>query len=481
MQYDVAVIGAGVIGSLITRELSRYRTKVCLLDKEADVAMGTTKANSAIVHAGYDPKPGSLKGVLCVEGNRLMGDVCKELGVPFRRNGSLVAAFTEGDMDEVHRLYDLGNKNKVPGLEVWTKEQVLKNEPNISDKVLGALYAPSAGIVGPYELNIAAVENAAANGAELIIECEVKGIEKTPEGFVLSTGKGEIQARFVVNAAGLYSDDISKLAGDDGFSINPRKGEYLLLDKGQGSKVKKVIFQPPSKLGKGILVTPTVDGNLLIGPTAKDVSSKKDLETTSEGLDQVVKEALNMVPSINLREVITSFAGLRAVPSTGDFVIKASKILKGFVNAAGIESPGLTASPAIARYVVEILRAEGLELVEDEGFNPLRKQPYRFREANEEERAEWIKKDSRFGRIICRCEKVTEGEVVDCITRPAGAKNLDAVKRRTRAGMGRCQGGFCTPRLVEILARELGISPLEVTKAGKGSMLLLGKTKSLKG
>lgn len=476
MIYDICIIGAGVTGSLIARELSKYHIKVCLIDKESDVAMGTSKANSAIVHAGYDAKPGSLKARLNVRGNEMMGDITEKLYVPFKRIGSFVLAFDEDDMEQINTLYDYGIQNKVPHMKILNKEEILKMEPNISDKVIGALYAPTAGIVCPYELTLAAAENAVDNGVQLILDCAVNDIEKTEENFILDTTQGKINSRYIINAAGLYSDTISAMVGDESFEINPRKGEYLLLDKRQGDVVNKVIFQPPTVLGKGILVTPTVDGNLLLGPTAENIMDKEDIATSSIGLNKVIEGATKSIPTVNTRDVITSFAGLRASSNIGDFIIEESSKVKGFVNVAGIESPGLSAAPAVSEYVIGILKSMDIELVEKDEHIP-RKPVYRFREMDEQDRVELIKLNPLYGNIICRCETITEGEIVDCIHRSIGASNLDAVKRRTRAGMGRCQGGFCTPRVVDIIARELNISKEEVTKMGGRSKVLVGKTK----
>ncbi|WP_113671042.1 NAD(P)/FAD-dependent oxidoreductase [Vallitalea guaymasensis] len=477
MIYDISIIGAGVTGSLIARQLSKYNLKVCLLEKESDVAMGTSKANSAIVHAGYDAKPGSLKAKLNVRGNEMMGDIAKELYVPFKRIGSFVIAFDENDMEQIKTLYDYGIKNNVPDMKILTKEEVREMEPNMSDEVIGALHAPTAGIVCPYELTLAAAENAVDNGVELILDCAIKDINKVDDKFELDTTRGKIVSKYVINAAGLFSDDISAMAGDDSFKINPRKGEYLLLDKRQGNVVNKVIFQPPTVMGKGILVTPTVDGNLLLGPTAENILDKDDISTTSIGLDTVIKGAVKSIPSVNTRDVITSFAGLRASSSIGDFVIEKSQKVVGLINVAGIESPGLSAAPAISEYVMEILKSMDIELKEKDDYISTRKPVYRFREMDESERDELIKKNPLYGNIICRCETITEGEIVDCIHRSIGASNLDAVKRRTRAGMGRCQGGFCTPRVVDIIARELNIPKEQVTKMGGKSKVLVGKTK----
>ncbi|GMQ56481.1 NAD(P)/FAD-dependent oxidoreductase [Vallitalea sediminicola] len=477
MIYDISIIGAGVTGSLIARNLSKYDLKVCLLDKESDVAMGTSKANSAIVHAGYDAKPGSLKAKLNVRGNEIMGEIAKELYVPFKRIGSFVIAFDDDDMEQIKMLYDFGVKNNVPDMKILNKKEIREMEPNMSEEVIGALHAPTAGIVCPYELTLAAAENAVDNGVELILDCAIKDINKVDDKFELETTKGKIVSKYVINAAGLYCDNISAMVGDNSFKINPRKGEYLLLDKRQGDIINKVVFQPPTVMGKGILVTPTVDGNLLLGPTAENILDKEDIATTSIGLDKVIEGAIKSIPSVNTRDVITSFAGLRASSSVGDFVIEKSKEIEGLVNVAGIESPGLSAAPAISEYVIEILKSMNIELKEKEDYISTRKPVYRFREMDERERNELIKENPLYGNIICRCETITEGEIVDCIHRSIGARNLDAVKRRTRAGMGRCQGGFCTPRVVDIIARELNIPKEQVTKMGGKSKVLVGKTK----
>ncbi|MCT4542676.1 MAG: NAD(P)/FAD-dependent oxidoreductase [Vallitalea sp.] len=477
MNYDITIIGAGVTGSLIARELSRYNLKVCLVEKESDVAMGTSKANSAIVHAGYDAKPGSLKAKLNVRGNELMGDVTEKLHVPFKRIGSFVLAFNEEDMKQLNKLYQYGIENNVPNMKILNKQEVKEMEPNLSDEVMGALYAPTAGIVCPYELTLAAAENAVDNGVELILECEVTGVTKKDDSFVLNTSKGELVTKYIINAAGVHSDVVSAMFGDDSIEINPRKGEYLLLDKKQGDVVNTVIFQPPTKMGKGILVTPTVDGNILLGPTAEDIKDKEDIATTNTGLDKVIQGAKKSVASINTRDVITSFAGLRATSSLHDFIIEKSNKVEGLINVAGIESPGLSAAPAVSKYVLNIVKTLDIELIEKVNYIEERRPVYKIREMNEEERAKLISEKPLYGNIICRCETVTEGEIVDCIHRSAGATNLDGVKRRTRAGMGRCQGGFCAPRVVDIISRELNIPKDQVTKMGGKSNMLVGNTK----
>lgn len=477
MIFDVAVIGAGVTGALTARELSRYDLNICLLEKEYDAAMGTSKANSAIVHAGYDAKTGSLKAILNVRGNELMSEVTDQLGVPFKRIGSLVIAFNDEEKTVLKELLHRGEQNGVKGISLVSSDELKTMEPNLSKNAVAGLLAETAGIICPYELTIGALENAVKNGVELKLGFEVKSIVKNNGLFSISNGEEEVICKYVVNAAGLYADKISSMAGAEEFHIIPRKGEYLLFDKKEGNKVSRVIFQVPSALGKGILVTPTVDGNLLIGPNAYDIDDKEDKSTTAEGLEEVINGARRSVENLNLRAVITSFAGLRARPSTDDFIIEASKKVNGFINAAGIESPGLTAAPAIAEYVVKLLQSQELKLVPKKDFDPVRKPLKKFVEMSEEEINSAIKENPMYGRIICRCEKVTEGEIVECIRRPAGARTLDGVKKRTRAGMGRCQGGFCTPRVVEILSRELGIPMDKVSKSGGKSYLLEGRTK----
>jgi glycerol-3-phosphate dehydrogenase len=477
MVYDVAIIGAGVIGSMIARELSRYTINVCLIDKEADVAMGTSKANSGIIHAGYGEDPGTLKAKLNVLGNVMMGQISNELGVHFKRIGSLVLAFSENDMIAVKALYARGLENGVPGMEILNGVQVKSMEPNVSDDVIGALFSPTTGIICPYELTIAAAENAVQNGVKVFLEHKVEGISRNEDIFIINTPQDKFEARFVVNAAGVYADTISAMVGEKDYIIKPRKGEYILLDKNLGNIVHNVIFQPPSNMGKGVLVSPTIDNNLLLGPTAKDIDDKEDTATTAQGLNEVINSARKSIPVLNLKEMITSFAGLRAVSSTNDFVIRPSEKVKGFIHAGGIQSPGLTACPQIAKYVVEILKEQGLALTENKDFNPIRKPVKRFNEMSIKERNEAINIDPKYGNIVCRCETVTEAEVINCIQGPLGARNLDAVKRRMRAGMGRCQGGFCAPRVMEILSRELGIPMDSITKKGGQSLMLVGKTK----
>lgn len=473
--YDVVVVGAGVVGAMTARALAKYRLKICILERENDVAMGATKANSAIVHAGFDAKAGSLKAQLNVKGSKMMEAVCKELGVKYKKNGSLVIGFNEEDRQNIEGLLERGVNNGVEDLRILQKDALKELEPSLSDDVVCALHAPTGAIVCPYELTVSAIGNAMDNGAELKCNFEVCSIEKTPEGYAVSSPTETVNTRYIINCAGLYSDKIANLIGDSSFTVHPRRGEYLLLDKTCGQIVSHTIFRTPSKMGKGILISPTVDGNLLLGPTSVDMEDKEDKNTTAAGLAEVIEKAKEDIPNVPIGNTITSFCGLRAVGSTGDFIITAPE--KGFINVAGIESPGLSASPAIAEYVVDMLKEQGLELAENETYNPIRKPMSFFREASMEVKNEIIKQDPAYGKIICRCEGVTEGEILEAIRRNPKARDLDGVKRRTRAQMGRCQGGFCSPYITELLAKELGIPYEAVTKFGGKSIINIRKTK----
>lgn len=477
MKYDVAVIGAGVVGSLITRELSKYNIKIALLERCNDCAMGATKANSAIVHAGFDAAPGTLKAKLNVRGVELMKKTCKELNVPLKNNGALVVAFSEDEIPHLKSLLERGVKNGVPDLRIVGREELVEMEPNIGGTAVGALVAPTSSIVCPYELTIAGVENAVTNGAEFIRNCEVTAIEKNNGEFVLTTSQGEISATYVINAAGVHSGEIASLIGDNSIEIVVRHGDYYLLDKSQGTLVSRTIFQCPSKMGKGVLVSPTVDGNLIVGPSAEDIDSGDDTATTPVGLDKIYVNAIKSVPAVSLRNAITSFSGNRAHPTSDDFIIGSSDTDKNFINAAGIESPGLSSAPAIAEMVDGIINGLSGGFEKKAAFDPVRPEPVRFRHMSTEERAKLVEKNKAYGRIVCRCETITEGEIIDAIHAPAGARDVDGVKRRTRAGMGRCQGGFCGSKVVEILARELNVPMNEITKFGGESKFLYNKTK----
>ena len=476
MCYDVAVIGAGVTGAFAARELSRYNLKVALIEKCNDLAMGTSKANSAIVHSGFDALPGSLKAILNVKGTAMMPETCKELNVPFKPIGSLLLAFSDEEMKTVKELYDRGVTNGVPGLEIIDSARLHEMEPNVNPGAVGALWAPTAGIVCPYELTIAAAENAVINGTEFMRNFAVSKIDYDGSVFTVSDGKQEIKARYIVNAAGVYCDEIAALIGDNSLHTIARKGEYMLCDKTVGNLVSHVLFQCPTIMGKGTLVTPTVDGNLLLGPTAIDIEGKEDVDTNADTLALILEKAQKSVPCVSTREVITSFAGLRAHLECDDFIIGKSEKNDKFINAAGIESPGLSSAPAVGLMIAEIIADDaGAEKRAD--FNPVREAPVRFRHMTNEERKAIIAKNPAYGRIICRCETITEGEIIDAIKAPAGARDVDGVKRRTRAGMGRCQGGFCGSKVVELLAKELGVEINEITKCGGNSKILYERTK----
>lgn len=474
--YDIIIIGAGVSGAATARELSRYQASICVLEKEEDVCCGTSKANSAIVHAGHDAENNSLMAKLNVQGNEQMEALSKELDFPFKRNGSLVVCYKESEIERLKELYESGTKNQVKGLRILNQEEVRSMEPNISDQVVAALYSPMGGIVCPFELNIAMAENACENGVEFKFNEKVMDIEKLDDIYEIKTSQGVYRAKCVVNAAGVYADRIHNMVSEEKMNLIPRKGEYFLLDKSAGGHVKQTIFALPGKYGKGVLVTPTVHGNLLVGPTATDIENKEGTHTTKTGLDEVAQKAGNSVKNIPLRQVITSFAGLRAHDERHEFIIEEVKDAKHFIDCAGIESPGLSSSPAIGAMIAGMVK-DMLGLEEKTNFKAERKSLLRPASLSIEERTALIRENPAYGNIVCRCEMITEGEIVDAIRRPLGAKSLDGVKRRTRAGMGRCQAGFCSPRTMEILARELGKDLLEVTKSGGSSAIVVGSNK----
>ena len=476
--YDVVVIGAGVIGCAIARQLSRYKVRVAVLEAGADVAMGASRANSAIVHAGYDCEPGSNMARVNVAGNALYDEWCEQLRVPLKRIGSLVLAFSQEDMDQVRRLYDNGVKNGVPGLEILDRAQAMEKQPGISEEVVGALWAPTGAITCPYEMTIACAENAHDNGVEFYFDFHAEKITTLRDAVEVENDKNVLfRSRYVVNAAGLHADEISRLMGDDSFSISGRKGEYMLLDRAASGFVQRVIFQAPSRLGKGVLVSPTVDENAFVGPTAVDDSGKEDTSVTQAGLDFLKATGRRSMPGVPLNQPITAFAGIRAIPSTGDFILGVSPANPRLIQAAGICSPGLSSAPAIALETVEALRRAGLFLPERADFNPIREHAKPFRTMTEEEREQAIAKDPRYGRIICRCETVTEAEIAHAIERTLGKPTVDGVKRRTRAGMGRCQGGFCAPRVMELIEKYGGIPMEKITKTGGASRMIVGRTR----
>ncbi|WP_372713607.1 NAD(P)/FAD-dependent oxidoreductase [Ilyobacter sp.] len=474
--YDVAIIGAGVIGASVARELSKYNLNVVVIEKENDVSNGTTKANSAIVHAGYDAHEGTLMAKYNALGNAMFDEICEELSVPFERCGSLVLAFSEEEREHLDLLYKRGIVNGIPEMELLEKDEIKKMEPNISDKVVAALHAKTAGIVGPWELTIAMLENAAENGVSIELNQDVVDIEKIETGYKIITQEKNFEAKVVINASGVYADKIHNMVSEETFKIKPRRGQYFVMDKIQGELVGQVIFQCPTELGKGILVTPTVHGNLLLGPDAQDMDDRDDISTTTEQLEFVKEHAVKSVPGIHFRDSIRSFAGLRAEGDRGDFIIEEAPGAPMFFDVAGIKSPGLSAAPAIGVDVAKMAVEKLGEVSEKEDFNPRREQII-FMELNAEEKKALIKKNPQYGRVICRCENITEGEIVSSIHRKVGAKTVDGVKKRCRPGMGRCQGGFCGPRVQEILARELNVSLEEIVLDKKNSYILTGETK----
>ena len=471
MVYDILIIGAGVIGGMVARELSRYDLSVCLLEKENDVACGATKANSGIIHGGFDPEPGTLKAKLNTLGVPLLYQAAEELHVPYVRNGSLVCAFGAEEEPEIHNLYQRGLENGIEGMKIISGEEARALEPNLSAAVTKALHIPSAGIISPYDLAIAAVGNAMDNGVALLRNFAVAEIRATSDGYTVTSANGEaVSGRYIINCAGGKSDAIARLAGDDSFTIIPRAGEYMLLDKAEGARVKHTIFQIPSKEGKGILVSPTAHGNLLVGPTAGVVSSADSKSTTPEGLAIVRRLSAKSVPTVDYRQVITSFTGVRSSEKDGDFIIRWAN--PNILNVAAIDSPGLTCCVSIAQYAVNLLQDAGLALSPKENWNGIRENTCAFRELSDEEKNAYIQKDPAYGKIVCRCELVSEGEILAAIRQNPGARDLDGVKRRTRSGMGRCQGGFCGPYVMELISRELGIPMEQVTKNGQDSFMV---------
>ncbi len=475
--YDVIIIGAGVSGSAVARELSRYKVNACVLEKNEDVCCGTSKANSGIVHAGYDAQTGSLMAKLNVEGNKMMPELSKELDFPFKQCGSFVVCLEEERIKDLEELYERGVKNGVEHMEVIKdKARIHEMEPNLTDDVAAVLYAPTAGIVCPFNLNIALAENAYTNGVEFKFDTEVLDIRRLENGWEIVTNNGVYETKYIVNAAGVYADKFHNMVSEEKIHITPRRGDYCLLDKSAGDHVSRTIFALPGKYGKGVLVTPTVHGNMLVGPTAIDIENKEGTATTKEGIDELIEKAGMNVKDLPMRQVITSFAGLRAHEDHHEFIIKELEDAPGFIDCAGIESPGLTSCPAIGKMVAKMIK-EKMDLQNNPDFVGTRKGILDPATLSKEEYKELIKKNPAYVNIICRWEMVTEGEIVDSIRRPLGAKSLDGVKRRTRAGMGRCQSGFCSPRTMEILQRELNIPMTEITKSGGNSKLVVGTNK----
>lgn len=475
-ELDVIIIGGGIVGTAIARELSRYKLDVLLLEKESDVGWGTTKANSAVVHTGYDPKPGTLMAKLNIEGARLFPSICEELDVPYEKLGSLVLTPDEEGFKKLEELKDRGKINGVTNLEIINQDKLFELEPNISRDFKGALFVKDTAITSPVELAIAFRENAEQNGVKFLFDTTVIAFDLEDDSIAsVKTNRGSFRARWIINSAGIFSDDIARLAGDESFTITPVKGEYALFDKEVGNLVNHIIFPLPTETTKGILVLPTVDKNLLVGPN-EHITEKDDTTVTEEGLKEILSFGKKEFPTLPLNMIITVFAGLRAKDlNRKDFIIEPSPVVKNLINVGGIQSPGLSSAPSIAIYVTEILKDKGVDLIPKPEFIPERKAIPRFSNLSWEERANLIAKDSNYGEIICRCEYVTVGEIIEAVRR--GATTLDGIKFRTRAGSGRCQGGFCGPRLIKLLSQLLGVLPEEITKKGNGSKLVIGETR----
>jgi glycerol-3-phosphate dehydrogenase len=467
--YDVAIIGGGVVGCAIARELGRYRLRSVLLEAAAEVGFGVSKSNSGIIHAGHQSSPETVKGSLDVRGNALFDQLAADLNFGFRRSGAVVVAQTREELPALEALKRQGEAKGVPGLELWSALRLHREEPNLSHTLAGALYSPSAGVINPYECCFALAENAAANGVELRLESPVQRIETGGEALLLHTPGGRVEARFVLNCAGLYADRVAELAGLHEFTIRPRRGEEYLLDKRLQGLVRRIVYPVPRPHTKGILIIPTYDGTIMVGPTAQDQDDREDVRTSAAGAEQVFAAVRGLCPSISPRDTIAEFAGLRPVASTDDFIIGPTPV-RGFINVAGIQSPGLTAAPAIAERVLELLRAEGLALVERADFQPRVAGPARFGSLPPEEQQRLAARNPLYGRMVCRCELVTEAEIHEAIDH--GARTLDGLKFRVRAGMGRCQGGFCTARCMELLARRLERPLSAVSKRGGASWLV---------
>lgn len=468
---DVIVIGGGVIGCSVARSMARYDLKIALLEKAADICEGQSKANTAIVHGGYDAKPHTLKAKYNVLGNEMFGALCSELDVPLKWNTSLVVCFSQDDIPKLEELKKQGEINGVPNLRIIGRDELQKREPNLSKNACAALLVENGGIVCPYELTVANAENAAENGVQFYRNAEVTEILKGDSCWVIRSKAGTFETKAVVNCAGINSDAINAMVSQDTFKILPRRGEYYILDKKYADVFHASVFQLPTKFGKGILVSPTVDGTVLIGPTAEDIDDKSDSRTTPEGLEKALKFGSLTWENIPLRDVITTFSGIRARGDRDDFILGEAADAPLFFNAGAIESPGLTSSPAIARDLADLV-AERLNAKINPNFNPTRKAIPKFREMDNLARAKAIAANPDYAKIVCRCETVTEAEIREAIRRPVGARTIDGIKRRTRAGMGRCQAGFCTPRTIQILCEELNLSPMDISKFGENSKLL---------
>ena len=470
--YDVAIIGSGIVGAACAYRLSRFNLKTVVIEKNNDVCCGTTKANSAIIHAGYDPKPNTLMARLNVEGSKMTQEICEKLDIPYKQIGSLVAAFSEEEAKTIEELYQRGVKNGVQDIKVIGKDELKKLEPNISDEAVCALYAPTAAIVNPWEYGLAMAETAVRNGTEIMLEAEVTGIDKKENSWTIHTAKGDIE--YVINAAGVNSDDIHNMVAEETFRILPSAGEYYLLDKSEGTRVSHIVFQCPNKEGKGTLVAPTVHGNLIVGPNSVS-GDKEDISTKTASLDFIRETALKSVPSIAFRENIRNFTGIRANSTINDFIIEFAA--EHFLDLAGIKSPGLSAAPAIAKMAEEMLIENGLEAVEKEKFIDKRTHIV-FKHLSAPVKNHVIYQNPAYGRVICRCETITEGEIIAALNSPIPPVSLDGIKRRAGSGMGRCQGGFCGPKILEIMAKFKNTDYENILQDNTGSYILTEPTKN---
>ncbi len=479
--YDVAILGAGIIGAFCARTLARYDIKICVIEKENDCAMGTTKANSAIVHGGFDPEPGTIMARTNVLGNEMYERISQDLAVPFHRNGALVAAYSQEDMERLAELLENGRRNGVKDLSIISYDQARQLVPRLAREVVGALYCPTSGVTSPFELTPALLENAAENGCHLLYDAKVSSIQEKSSAagsryfrIGISKSSGEesaVEAGFIINATGVDADDVFELIGEKEFTIHGVRGQYYVTDKTENHGINLTLFKTPDENGKGVLIAPMVHGNLLLGPNSEPAQDKHDLGTTRRESEVIGQRVKRFVEDINIKSSIRSFAGMRAYSDRADFIVEESRSVKGFINLAGIKSPGLTAAPAIALLAADLLQTAGLKMAEKADYEPKRK-PVGFLSLTKEAQAELIQRDPSYGRIICRCEMVTEGEIREALRRPNPPRTLDGVKRRVRPGSGRCQGGFCGPRVLEILAEHYGLPETEIMQDKQGSYII---------
>lgn len=478
IKTDVLIIGAGAVGCAIARELTKYRLKVTVADKNEDVGGEASKSNSAIIHTGYDAIPGTLESELLVAANPMFEEIANQLDIPYKKTGAILPAFTDEQFEQLPALKEKAFKNRVYDVEYLTGEQLLEMEPNLNTGVKAGLYIPREHIIDPFLLVVAYAENAEDNGAEFLLNTEIIGI-KTKNGIIAGaeTTSGFIEAKYIINAAGLYCDKIAEMAGKNDYTINPRRGQFYILDKATSCTVNHIVLPIPTKLTKGKLICPTTHGNILVGPTAEDLTDKTDYSTTAEGLASIEEDVRRLIPNIRLSDTITQYSGLRANRNPEGLHVDIYEDIKNYVNLSGIRSTGLTISVALGKYIARVLIKMGMPALFKADFNPIRKGIPRFHEMSRREQQALIDKNHLYGQIICRCEKVTEGEITDAVSRPISASTMDAIKRRLRAGMGRCQGGFCGPGVVKILARELNIPVEQINKNRIGSYLITGKTR----